>query len=273
MSKIVNLTTPLVSVDWLHTHRNDSRLILLDATINKEIDRNSTRIPKARFFDIKKKFSDTAAPFPSPLPSKEQFQKEARALGINKDSVIVVYDDKGIYSSARAWWMFKTFGFNAVAVLDDGLPEWKNQNFEIENYKNESYALGDIEAEYQPNLMTDFDGVKALSCNSKTLIIDARSEERFKCLVDEPRSGLRRGIIPGSKNLPYTDLFDGNKLKSIAELSEIFNNLVLDSTTVVFSCGSGITACILALGATLCDYENLIVYDGSWTEYGSLTNN
>jgi thiosulfate/3-mercaptopyruvate sulfurtransferase len=121
--------------------------------------------------------------------------------------------------------------------------------------------------------MTDFNGVKAFSRDAKTLIIDARSEDRFKCLVDEPKVGLRRGTILNSKNLPYTMLFNGYIMKTKAEISEIFNNLVVDKTKVVFSCGSGITACILALGATRCNYKNLIVYDGSWTEYGSLTNN
>jgi thiosulfate/3-mercaptopyruvate sulfurtransferase len=271
--KTLQLNTALVSVDWLHFNRKASNLILLDATINKVIDKASKRIPNARFFDIKQKFSDTSATFPSTLPSKEQFQKEARLLGINTDSIIVVYDDKGIYSSARAWWLFKTFGFKNVAVLDGGWPEWEIRNFQIENYANETYAIGDFKAEYLPNLMTDFNGVKAFSGDAKTLIIDARSEDRFKCLVDEPKVGLRRGTILNSKNLPYTMLFNGYIMKTKAEISEIFNNLVVDKTKVVFSCGSGITACILALGATRCNYKNLIVYDGSWTEYGSLTNN
>tara|TARA_R110002049_G_scaffold222557_1_gene394248 strand:- start:235 stop:597 length:363 start_codon:yes stop_codon:yes gene_type:complete len=120
--------------------------------------------------------------------------------------------------------------------------------------------------------MTDFEGVNQFSKEPNSLIIDARSEARFKCLVDEPRIGLRRGIIPNSKNLPYTELFEGNTLKPIAELSVIFSNLVGEKNNIIFSCGSGITACVLALVATLCNYNNLIVYDGSWTEYGSLTN-
>jgi len=270
--KSISLKTPLVSVDWLNSNQNVSNLILLDATINKVIERTSQRIPKARFFDIKQKFSDTSAPFPSTLPSAEQFQNEAQNLGINKDSCIVVYDDKGIYSSARVWWMFKTFGFNNIAVLDGGLPEWKLNNFTVETYNARRYPKGNIEVHFKSALMTNFEGVKQFSEDTNTLIIDARSEMRFKCLVDEPRVGLRRGTIPNSKNLPYTDLFEGNTLKSVAELSVIFSNLVEEKNNLVFSCGSGITACILALAATLCNYKNLIVYDGSWTEYGSLTD-
>ena len=273
MITINNIESPLVSVEWLNNNAAVSNLIVLDATINKVIDDYSIRIPNARFFDIKQKFSDVAAPFPSTLPSKEQFQIEARGIGISTDSLIVVYDDKGIYSSARVWWLFNTFGFKNVAILDGGLPEWKSQNFEIKSYKNETYKPGNFIAEYHSNLMTDFEGIKAFSNDSEALVIDARSKDRFKCLVDEPRVGLRRGTIPNSQNLPYTSLLNGYKLKPKEELSKIFNNLVEDKPKVVFSCGSGITACILALAATLCDYNNLIVYDGSWTEYGSLTDN
>ncbi len=270
--KTIRLNSSLVSVEWLNEHIDASNLIVLDATINKVIDTSSIRIPEARFFDIKRKFSNVSAAFPSTLPSEKQFQSEARALGINKDSSIVVYDDKGIYSSARAWWLFKVFGFKNVAVLDGGLPEWQNANFKVENYTNDAHSQGNFEAELHSNLMTDFKGVNTYNQDSKTLIIDARSEDRFKCLIDEPKAGLRRGTIPNSKNLPYTTLLNGYNLKSEVELSTIFNNLVGDYTNVVFSCGSGITACILALGATLCNYNNLIVYDGSWTEYGTLTN-
>ncbi len=192
---------PLVNVKWLQSNFQSPGVIILDATINKTIEDNSERIPKARFFDIKQKFSDTNASFPSTLPSTEQFEIEARALGINKDSFVVVYDDKGIYSSARAWWLFKTFGFKNVAVLDGGLPEWKEQNFPIETYKKESIEKGNFTSSFQPELMTDFNGVNQFSKDTKTLILDARSEARFNCLVDEPRQGLRRGTIPNSKNV------------------------------------------------------------------------
>lgn len=264
------LDTSLVSVDWLNSNINAKNLILLDATINKTIDANALRLPYARFFDIKQKFSDTSARFPSALPTLQQFQTEARKLDITNTSVIVVYDDKGIYSSARAWWLFKTFGHKNVAVLDGGLPAWLASGFKLDNYTNETYYNCDFEAVFQTKLMTNFNGVIQFSKDCKTLILDARSQARFKGLVDEPREGLRRGTIANSKNLPYTELFNGNKLKTVTELSKIFNNLVTQTTTLVFSCGSGITACILALAATQCGFKKLVVYDGSWTEYGTL---
>ncbi|WP_257018424.1 sulfurtransferase [Winogradskyella pacifica] len=269
--EIKKLNSDLVSVEWLHKSSDAINLIVLDATINKVISPDSIRIPNARFFDIKQKFSDVSAPFPSTLPSKEQFQTEAQLLGINNDSVIVVYDDKGIYSSARVWWLFKVFGFKNVAVLDGGLPQWQQDGFPIENYTDTVYDLGDFVAEFHARLMTDFNGVNEFRNEKDTLVVDARSEDRFLCKVDEPKEGLRRGSIPNSKNLPYTVLFNGYKMKSKDVLQTIFDDLVEHETQIVFSCGSGITACILALGATLCNYNNLIVYDGSWTEYGSLT--
>ena len=136
-----------------------------------------------------------------------------------------------------------------------------------ENYIHENYSKGNIEVNYNSELMVNFEGVNLFTTDNNALIVDARSEQRFKSLVDEPRAGLRRGTIPNSKNLPYTDLFNGNTFKSVNDISKIFNILVRENKTLVFSCGSGITACILALAATLCNYKNLVVYDGSWTEW------
>jgi len=270
--KTIHINSNLVSVDWLNDNSSGANLVILDATINKVIGPDSIRILNARFFDIKKKFSDVSAPFPSTLPSKEQFQNEARLLGINTNSIIVVYDDKGIYSSARVWWLFKVFGFKNVALLDGGLPQWQQQGFKVENYCDENYINGNFEAKFHSDLMTNFNGVNQFNKDSNYLVIDARSEDRFQCKVDEPKVGLRRGTIPNSKNLPYTILLKGYKMKSVDQLQVIFDTLVDHNTKIVISCGSGITACIVALAATLCNYKELIVYDGSWTEYGSLTN-
>src|SRR5210317_104571 len=131
----MDLKSPIVSVEWLNENLNAKNLIVLDGTINKTFNTSQKQIKNARFFDIKKKFSNTDDPFPSAFPSKEQFQKEARALGINKNSAIVVYDDKGIYSSARVWWLFKAFGFENVAVLNGGFPAWKSANYPTESMK------------------------------------------------------------------------------------------------------------------------------------------
>ncbi|AXP82344.1 3-mercaptopyruvate sulfurtransferase [Mariniflexile rhizosphaerae] len=269
MAKI-NRLQPVVSVSWLHNNLEAENLVVLDGTINKVFDASQSQIPNARLFDIKNKFSDTTAPFPSTFPSEEQFQKSARELGINNDSAIVVYDDKGIYSSARVWWLFKAFGYNNVAVLNGGFPEWKKAGFETEPMKLYTGKPGNFKASYKPELMKFFNDVKMASETKSHTIIDARSEGRFKSLEPEPRVGLRMGTIPNSVNLPFEDLLADNQLLTNQEIEAKFQALAKKEEPIIFSCGSGITACVLALGATISGYENLAVYDGSWTEWGSL---
>ncbi|TWO32944.1 sulfurtransferase [Seonamhaeicola sediminis] len=267
----VILKKPLVSVTWLYQNLEAENLIVLDATINKHYDAKQAQIPKARFFDIKNKFSDVSGAFPSTFPSQEQFQEEARNLGINNNSAIVVYDDKGIYSSARVWWLFKAFGFQNIAVLDGGFPAWLSSGFPTAFMTKYEGDKGDFEANLQPRFMTFFEDVKNASKNKTHTIVDARSSERFLCKVPEPRAGLRRGTIPNSINLPFTNLLINGVFKSEAEVKEIFSKTIASTLDpVIFSCGSGITACVLALGATMSGYKNIAVYDGSWTEWGSL---
>ncbi|GAA3606018.1 sulfurtransferase [Flavivirga amylovorans] len=272
MSSSISISSPIVSVEWLHKNLIASNLVILDGTINKVFDATQVQIPNSRFFDIKKKFSDINGPFPSTFPTEEHFQREARALGINKNSAIVVYDDKGIYSSARVWWLFKSFGYDNIAVLNGGFPAWKKANYDTEAMKKYDGELGDFIANYKPENMTFFNAMKEASKNKTHRIIDARSERRFNGLEPEPREGLRTGTIPNSVNLPYTDLLDAGELKSREIIETILNKRVHKKDPVIFSCGSGITACVLALGAHMSGYKNISVYDGSWTEWGSLVN-
>ncbi|WP_242158354.1 sulfurtransferase [Aestuariivivens sediminis] len=269
MSNVV-IEQPVVPVDWLHDHLNVDNLVILDGTMSKVFDRFQSQIPKARYFDIKNKFSNVLDPFPNAFPSTEQFEKEARALGINKNSAIVVYDDKGIYSSARVWWMFKAFGHLNVAVLDGGFPAWTNAKYPVEPMTPFSGPLGDFTAQLQPGKMVYFKEMKTISTNQTHKILDARSAARFNSQEPEPRAGLRMGTIPNSANLPYEDLLEEGVLKPNEQLHKAFEALVNKDDEIVFSCGSGITACVLALGAELSGYKNIKVYDGSWTEWGTL---
>lgn len=262
----------IVSCKWLHDNRYLDQLIILDASFNTDKSSSEGNIPNSRCLDVKGKFSDVNAQFPSTIPSQEQFQTEAQQLGINNNSILIVYDDKGIYWSPRVWWLFKTFGFKNIAVLDGGLPEWKRLGYEIASSLNINiWEIGDVSVEYQASNMCFFDDISKVSKNKNTLILDARSEDRFKCLAPEPREGLRSGTIPNSENLPYTNLLDGHCLKSKQELKTIFYAYKIGDKSLTFSCGSGITACILALAAEISNYKKLTVYDGSWTEYGTLT--
>lgn len=272
----LKIKEPLVEVKWLREHMESTGLIILDATLPKAVaDKTSVTepsmsIPGARFFDIKNVFSDTSAAYPNTWPGKEAFEREARNLGINRDSTIVVYDDHGIYSSARAWWMFKSMGHQNVAVLNGGLPAWIEAGFELEEKKTISFQIGDFNGVYDPGFFKDHkDVLKGLN-NTEELVIDARAENRFKGLTEEPRKGLRSGHIPGSLNLPFTDLLDNGKMNDLASIKKIMYSMLPENKNVTFSCGSGITACVLALGATLSGYKDISVYDGSWTEWGSI---
>ena len=272
----IQVPSSIVSVVWLQEHLEASNLIILNATIQKAVSNNdfdttSTQIPHARFFDLKHKFSDAFGEFPNTFPSEKQFTTEAQKLGINKDSCLVIYDEKGIYSSARVWWMFKAFGHKNVAVLDGGFPAWKYASFKVEPKKaTEKIVLGNFKAYYNPKYMRFFDDIVETVKSKSHVVIDARSESRFKGLEPEPRQGLRSGNIPDSINLPYTSLLANGCLKTSTELKAIFTDIVSADNAIIFSCGSGITACILALGAEISGYENISVYDGSWTEWGSL---
>ena len=271
----LSLTNSIVSADWLNTHLQDENVLVFDATISKVIGDisalSNSKISGAQFFDIKKKFSFVDAPYPNTIPSVEQFEENAQALGINNDSIIVIYDDYGIYSSARAWWLFKTFGFNTVAILDGGLLEWKAKGFSLEDKAtSNTHKKGNFKAVYNPNNVVYFESLETISKDETYKIIDARSSDRFNCIVAEPRVGLRSGTIPTSSNLPFNMVLDENKLKQKTELQAIFKNLAKEHQHLVFTCGSGITASVLALAATVAGYNNS-VYDGSWTEYGTLT--
>jgi thiosulfate/3-mercaptopyruvate sulfurtransferase len=271
---ITKFHKPIVSVEWLHDNINATNLIILDASIPKVSESNDITnelcIPNAKFFDLKNKFSDTTAPFPTTFPTEDQFEKEAQNIGINTDSFIVVYDDKGIYSSPRVWWLFKAFGFNNIAVLDGGLPTWIEAYYPLAKKESYADAKGDFKARLQSGFMTFFNDMKALSEGNSCNILDARSRDRFNGIQAEPREGLRSGTIPNSKNLPFETLLDNGKMRSENEILTFFQNEVTNQKPVIFSCGSGITACVLALGATLVGYNSISVYDGSWTEWGTL---
>jgi len=275
MSAELNIKKSLVSADWLAKNMDAENLVILDATMPKVTWEKNTfedediQIPNARYLDIKNVFSDTSAVFPNTMLSTEKFQEQARLLGIYNDSAIVVYDTIGIYTSPRVWWMFKAMGHKNIAVLDGGLPEWIQKGFSTEEVKSHNISRGDFTANYDENFFSDNNKILNLLNDKNTAILDARSYDRFMGLVDEPREGLRVGHIPNSKNLPYSNLLVDGKLKN-TDLQKIFKELVPKDDQVIFTCGSGITACILALGAEMAGIDNLSVYDGSWTEWGSL---
>ena len=255
-----NIVTP----HWLKDNLHHPNLVLLDCSLNIIPETHKT-IPNALYFDLKRKFSDISSAYPNMMPSEQQFESKCRALGINQSSEIVVFDHKGIYSSPRVWWMFKTMGHEDVAVLDGGLPEWVDKGYPIEAIKTH-YKKGDFKATISSNNVKSFDDVIKNIDESSFLVVDARSEGRFKGTAPEPRKTLKSGHIKNSKNIPFTSVLDQGKFKSPAELQRIFQNLNSDKD-YVFSCGSGITACILSLASELAGKPSRTIYDGSWTEW------
>ncbi|WP_413997629.1 sulfurtransferase [Flavobacterium sp. W1B] len=257
------MKSPIVSVEWLHEHLEDPELIILDAIL--ENPTQDIQIKNARLFDIKNKFSDTNNPLPNTLPSPEAFASACRKLGINNNSKIVVYDTKGIYSSPRAWWLFKIMGHKKVWVLDGGLPAWTNKAYPTEKRQKQSYKEGNFEAHFHPQLVKTKEQILENIQSKEALLIDARSTDRFHGETEEPRVGLRSGHIPGSINIPYTQLLRDGKFLPKEELKKI---LPQQDKNLLFTCGSGVTACIDLIAYELISDNSKAVYDGSWTEWG-----
>ena len=274
MNRINEQIPDLVSVDWLFENLEAPNLIVLDATMPKvggeDLQNQTMQVPGSRFMDLKNNWSKADAPFPNTMLDEAAFQQRARDYGINSDSVIVVYDDHGIYSSPRAWWMFRAMGHDRVSVLDGGLPAWISAGFETEQ-KNTPYHLrGNFVARLSEGFFVDNGKVLATINDRNYAVLDARAADRFSGEASEPRAGLRSGHIPESKNLPYANLLEGGKMMATQELKRMFDKENAGAERMIFSCGSGITACVLALGASVAGFKQLSVYDGSWTEWGSL---
>jgi thiosulfate/3-mercaptopyruvate sulfurtransferase len=205
------------------------------------------------------------------FPSEKHFNTRAREIGINQDSTIVVYDNSGTFASPRAWWMFMAMGHQDVYILDGGLPAWIEAGYTTDTSYRAEVTPGNFEGNIQDNYFVDAKQVLSYSENKSANILDARSQARFDSEVPEPRAGLRSGHIPNSVCLPFAQVLNNGKLKPQSELVEIFSTLDLAPTQpMFFSCGSGVTACIILLAAKLAGYSvEMGVYDGSWTEWGA----
>jgi thiosulfate/3-mercaptopyruvate sulfurtransferase len=274
----LDLPGHLVDAAWLARHLGMRGLLVLDASVGAN-RREFAAIPGARLFDLDGPLSAPDSPLPHTMPSPEQFQRELRGLGLNETGTVVCYDNAGLYSAARCWWMLRAMGFDRVAVLDGGLPAWTAAGQPRQKSAPPAATPGDFVARPRTGMLVDSSVVLSALTDSSSAVMDARASERFHGRVPEPRPGLRGGHMPGAVNLPFTDLQDeaGLLLPPHALRARFAEALGAHASStpaaatpdrLLFSCGSGVTACVLALGATLAGYHDLAVYDGSWSEWG-----
>lgn len=243
--------------------------MLFDASVGalRGADR---RIPGARPFDLDGALSDHGSSLPHTMPAAARFEEAVRALGLGDGDTVVVYDGAGIHSSARAWWMLRAMGFDRAAVLDGGLPAWQAAGLPLED-TGPAYEgpRGSFTARPRPGLLVDAAAVAAALADPGAAVLDARTRGRFAGTAPEPRPGLRGGHMPGAVSLPFTELqAPGGLMRPAAQLREAFRAAAGDRERLYLSCGSGVTACVLALGAELAYYRETAVYDGSWSEWG-----
>ncbi|MBH3437657.1 MULTISPECIES: 3-mercaptopyruvate sulfurtransferase [Pseudomonas] len=268
---------PLVSTEWLANALGNKDLVIFDASVylpnepkHARTEYEAAHLPGARFFDIEE-ISDQDTTLPHMVPSQGRFARLVGELGVNNQSRVVVYDQKGLFSAARAWWMFRLFGHDQVAVLDGGLPKWQSEHRPVEQGPAPVVQAQTFEATFHARMLRGLGDIQANLDSRLEQVLDARAANRFEGSVPEPRAGLASGHIPGSASLPYTDLLNADgTFKDVETLRARFAHSGADgSRPVVTSCGSGVTAAVLLLGLAVAGLPEGALYDGSWTEWGS----
>ena len=275
------MVSPLVTAEWLKANLASVRT--LDAGYHLTgVDRDpdaefaAARIPGACRFDINK-VADQTNPLPHMIPPATEFAAAVSAMGIGDDDHVVIYDDSTILPATRVWWMFRLFGHERVSVLDGGLAAWRRGGGEMETTPPQTpvqtAASGQFTARPPVGAQViDMPTIQAMiAADSLGQLADARGAGRFAGTAPEPRAGLRSGHIPGARNVPLTSLLaDDGSFKPVADIRQAFVDGGIDpDRPVITSCGSGVTACGLALGLALAGNEQVFVYDGSWTEWGA----
>jgi thiosulfate/3-mercaptopyruvate sulfurtransferase len=270
------MTDPLVTPAWLNEHLSSPDLRVIDATWFMPNDPRDAkalyaerRIPGAIFFDIDE-IADTSVDLPHMLPSPEKFAARMKKLGIGDGARIVVYDNHGLMSAARVWWTFRVFGHEDVAVLDGGFPAWERGGYEIETGPPAPRMERHFTVRMRSDLVRSLSDVQRAIEGGRTPILDARAAPRFRGEAPEPRAGVKSGRMPGSLNVPFQALLNADStMKSPDELKQLFSDAAVDAKAApICSCGSGITAAVIALALARTGRWDASVYDGSWAEWG-----
>jgi thiosulfate/3-mercaptopyruvate sulfurtransferase len=267
---------PLVSTDWLAAQIDNPKVKIIDASFKlpgvlplPADDYLKAHLPNAVFFDVDT-VSDPDDPLPHMYPDAKRFAREAAALGISSSDTVIAYDAGGWVAAPRAWWMFLSFGHSKVKVLDGGLQKWLREGRPTHSGKVMPKP-GRFEARLDANFVR---GKQQLVDNLQSAaeqLVDARPRPRFEGSVAEPRAGLRSGHIPGSRSLPYAELFDASTgaMKSLDELRQAFDRAGVDlQRPIVTTCGSGVSAAVVTLALYRLGVRGSALYDGSWAEWG-----
>lgn len=265
---------PFVTTEWLAEHLHDPDVVVVDASwympnANRDgrAEYLAGHIPGAVFFGIDE-IADKKTDLPHMLPLPEQFGALVGALGIADTDTIIVYDEHGLFSAPRVWWTFRTMGANDVRILAGGGAKWRREGRLLQTGESRRKPQT-FNAVYDSRLIANLLQVQHHATSGNKQIVDARSAGRFRGEEPEPRPNLRSGHIPGSLNVPSTDLVENGELKTRAQLEEIFHKTGVDlDKPIVTSCGSGVTASTLALALEAAGAQNVAVYDGSWAEWG-----
>lgn len=268
----------LVESEWLAANLGNAKVKVVDGSWYMPAEKRdpaaefaAAHIPGAVFFDIDA-IADTSIPLPHILPDAAFFAAEVAALGIANDDHIICYDGGSMTTAARVWWTFRAFGHDRVSVLNGSLKKWRSEGRRLESGPAHPSASR-YKARAVPGLVHLVDEMLALVAQASPprQILDARSPGRFDGSEAEPRAGLRGGHMPGALNVPWQKLVasDGT-MRAANELNAAFAEAGASMTRpIVTSCGSGVTASMLLLGLHLIGHEDLSLYDGSWSEWGS----